>query len=175
MKTLIVAIGVLFSCIVHAQEVDLAKLQAEMAAAQQYVLTDYQACGYYPVQLFTKCLQEQATARLENGYFKRLVEVGTLRVATVAEYGNWLKAYLKAGGNVLENRGPWTGTDVFYIATKNFKMPASLRGASAIKVIVPAGVTVEMPVELGHSVVYLFSEPYYISATAFVPVYDEIK
>jgi hypothetical protein len=178
MKIIIVLLGILFSCVTYAENgVDLAKVRAQVDAEHapyKYVQAKGMCTSLHYEESYEKCVKREWVVKLERDRFQTLVQSGTLRPATLTEYADWLKLYLKAGGKVSENRGYWTGYDHFYTATKNFKMLAHLQGSSAIRLLVPKGIKVELPNDIGHSIVYQFKKPM-VSETYFIPIYEEME
>lgn len=98
-----------------------------------------------------------------------LIKKGIARWATVEEYAEWLREYLKRGGKVTHTHDYRMPRDFFLVAQKSFTILDGTCGSRAFNVIVPAGLEVK---RAGHDHCHIMDADY--NAPGIVPSYPDV-
>ena len=119
--------------------------------------------------------QELQRRKYEEEHKKAVTKMKrNLKIATIQDYTDWVKGFLKSGGRF----GGYTKkkfrsdfADDFRVVKKSTEIVGT-HGASTLYIIVPAGVSVTIK-DYGHGAVYL-SNPYKIVGRGGVPCFAEM-
>lgn len=96
--------------------------------------------------------ERRNTQQLKDKFFME----AQLRPATADHYQAWLESHLDHGGKVESSSGPFSARGVYTMA-QDGALPEKLWGSAAIKIIVPAGVTLTAP-DIGHCDIYYIED-----------------
>jgi hypothetical protein len=96
----------------------------------------------------------------------------SVRPATPHEYQAWLTGGLSVGGTVTHRYDYPMPADLYYVARQRLTL-LPLHGSSAMYLIVPKGIEIDLLVGLGHSVLY-YMDGFRLEGLGFVPAFTNI-
>jgi hypothetical protein len=96
----------------------------------------------------------------------------SLYPATPHEYQAWLTGWLSVGGTVTHRYDYPMPADMFYVVRQGLTL-LPLYGSSALYLIVPTGIEIDLLGGLGHSVLYYLDE-FRLEGLGFVPTFTNI-
>ncbi len=99
-----------------------------------------------------------------------LIKIGLARQATVKEYADWLREYLKRGGRITHPYDYAMPQEEFLVAQGSFTILEGTCGSRAFNVIVPPGLEVKRQ---GHDHCKIMDADY--SALRIVPSYPDVE
>lgn len=101
---------------------------------------------------------------------RKTLNEGNMRPVTVAEYADWLQAYLEGGGKVTQHYDH-DMRDIL-VVRRNVDIPEFF-GSKSLQVIVPSDVTVRTPSGVGHNEFYYYDDMQ--KNTNEAPMYNDVR
>lgn len=114
--------------------------------------------------------QQEQEWRCAEAYKRKTIRP-CLRLATLADYHDWLKGYLEAGNEPTHLQTHFAGNRLF-IAHSDFKM-IPLYGAGLLEIIIPANIKVDITEGYGHCHLYFMEG--FCQFGNYVPLYEELE
>lgn len=101
---------------------------------------------------------------------RKTIDEGNMRPVTVAEYADWLQAYLEGGGKVTRHYDH-DMRDIL-VVRRDVDIPEFF-GSKSLHVIVPSDITVRTPSGVGHNEFYYYDDMQ--QNTREAPIFNDVR